>query len=329
MSRFAVLILGLIAALIVTAAAACLIGEVPLTLDQYVEALRQPGSAPGEILWTIRMPRTAAAAMVGAALGLSGAVMQGLLRNPLADPAVLGVSAFSGLGAAIALATGLAAVAGAVEGAALIGALASGAALAILAARLREPEALILFGVALSAMGGALTALVFNLSPSPVATAEVLSWLMGSVENRSWTDLLWALPPMALGAGLCAYAARGLTALTLGEETAATLGLPMARLRAAAVAGAALLTGASVAMAGIIGFVGLAAPHLVRAGSDNEPGRTLLPSALAGALLLVLADLIGRLIPSEVELKLGVLTALFGAPLFALIAWRASRSWRA
>ena len=329
MSRTAVLILGLIAALIVTTAAACLIGEVPLTLAQYAEALRHPGSAPGEILWSIRMPRTAAAAVVGVALGLSGAVMQGLLRNPLADPAVLGVSAFSGLGAALALATGLAAFAGAVEGAALIGALASGGALAILAARLREPEALILFGVALSAMGGALTALVFNLSPSPVATAEVLSWLMGSVENRSWTDLLWALPPMALGAGLCAYAARGLTALTLGEETAATLGLPMARLRAAAVAGAALLTGASVAMAGIIGFVGLAAPHLVRAGADNEPGRTLLPSALAGALLLVLADLIGRLIPSEVELKLGVLTALFGAPLFALIAWRASRSWRA
>ena len=329
MSRTAVLILGLIAALIATSAAACLIGEVPLTLAQYAEALRHPGSAPGEILWTIRAPRTAAAAMVGAALGLSGAVMQGLLRNPLADPAVLGVSAFSGLGAAIALATGLAAVAGAVEGAALIGALASGAALAVLAARLREPEALILFGVALSAMGGALTALVFNLSPSPVATAEVLSWLMGSVANRSWPDLLWALPPMALGAGLCAYAARGLTALTLGEETAATMGLPMARLRAAAVAGAALLTGASVAMAGIIGFVGLAAPHLVRAGSDNEPGRTLLPSALVGALLLILADLIGRVIPSEVELKLGVLTALFGAPLFALIAWRASRSWRA
>ena len=329
MNRTLVLILGLTAGLIAAMAAACLIGEVPLSAVQYAEALRHPGSGPGEILWSIRAPRTAAAALVGAALGLAGAVMQGLLRNPLADPAVLGVSAFSGLGAAIALALGLAAAPGAVEGAALIGALGAGAALAALAARLREPEALILFGVALSAMGGALTALVFNLSPSPVATAEVLSWLMGSVAERSWNDLAWALAPMAIGAGLCAYAARGLTALTLGEETAATLGLPMARLRAAAVAGAALLTGSAVAMAGIIGFVGLAAPHLVRAGAGNEPGRTLLPSALAGALLLVLADLIGRVIPSEVELKLGVLTALFGAPLFALIAWRASRSWRA
>ena len=329
MSRGSVMILGLVLALAAASALACLVGEVPLSLAQYAQALRHTGSAAGEILWTIRAPRTAAAAVVGAALGLSGAVMQGLLRNPLADPAVLGVSAFSGLGAAVALAMGLAPSAGAVEGAALIGALASGAALSLLAARLREPEALILLGVAISAVGGALTALVFNLSPSPVATAEVLSWLMGSVADRSWSDVGWALPPMILGAGLCAYAARGLTALTLGEETAATLGLPMARLRASAVAGAALLTGASVAMAGIIGFVGLAAPHLVRAGADNEPGRTLLPSALAGALLLVLADLIGRLIPSEVELKLGVLTALFGAPLFAVIAWRASRSWRA
>ena len=328
MSRAQVQIVVLAGALIAVAAIACLIGEVPLSAAQYAEALRHPGSGPGEVLWSIRAPRTVAAALVGAALGLSGAVMQGLLRNPLADPAVLGVSAFAGLGAAIALALGLGAAAGAVEGAALAGALAAGAALAGLAARLREPEALILFGVALSAMGGALTALLFNLSPSPIATAEVLSWLMGSVANRSWTDLAWALPPMALGAGLCAHAARGLAVLTLGEETAATLGLPMARLRAAAVAGAALLTGAAVAMAGIIGFVGLAAPHLVRAGADNEPGRTLLPSALAGALLLVVADLVGRLIPSEVELKLGVLTALFGAPLFALIAWRASRSWR-
>ena len=328
MSRAGLQIAWLVVSLVAAAIAACLIGEVALTSAQYAEAFRHPGSAAGEVLWAIRAPRTAAAALVGADLGLAGAVMQGLLRNPLADPAVLGVSAFAGLGAAVALALGLGAAAGAVEGSALIGALAAGAALTILAARLREPEALILLGVALSAFGGALTALVFNLSPSPVATAEVLSWLMGSVENRSWADLAWAAPPMLAGAVLCAHAARGLTALTLGEETAATLGLPMARLRAAAVAGAALLTGAAVALAGIIGFVGLAAPHLVRAGAGSEPGRTLLPSALAGAVLLVLADLVGRLIPSEVELKLGVLTALFGAPLFALIAWRASRSWR-
>jgi iron complex transport system permease protein len=178
-----------------------------------------------------------------------------------------------------------------VEGAALLGALASGAIVTAIAARLREPEALILFGVALSAFAGALTALVFNLSPSPITTAEVLSWLMGSVETRSAADLAWALVPMGLGAGLCVYAARGLLALTLGEETAALSGLPMARLRAAAVAGAALLTGASVALAGVIGFVGLAAPHLVRGLWKDDPAALLWPSALAGGVLLTLADL--------------------------------------
>jgi iron complex transport system permease protein len=170
---------------------------------------------------------------------------------------------------------------------------------------------------------------VFNLSPSPVTSQEILSWLMGSVENRDWGDLGRAAGPMLIGAGLCAVSARGLVALSLGEETAAVSGLPMARLRGAAVAGAALLTGAAVAISGIVGFVGLAAPHLVRAGADSDPGRTLLPSALAGAVLLVLADLASRMIPTEVELKLGVVTALFGAPLFGVIAWRAARSWRA
>ena len=270
-----------------------------------------------------------AAAFVGAALGLAGAVMQGLLRNPLADPGVLGVSALSALGAAATISAGLAATPGVVELAALVGALGAGALVAILAASLKEPETLILFGVALSALGGALTALVFNLSPSPIATNEVLNWLMGSVAGRDWGDIGLALIPAGLGAGLCAWAARGLSMLTLGEETAALSGLPMARLRAAAVAGAALLTGAAVAMAGVIGFVGLAAPHLVRANVSDDPARTLAPSALVGAILLVGADLAARLIPTDAELKLGVVTALFGAPVFALVAWRASRSWRA
>ena len=304
-------------------------GEVPLSVSQYARAFADPGSAPGEILWSIRAPRVAAAALIGAALGLAGAVMQGLLRNPLADPGVLGVSASAGLGAALVIAFGMAAVPDAIEVGALLGALAAGAVVVALAARFQEPEALILFGVSLSAFAGALTALVFNLSPSPVSTTEVLGWLMGSVENRDWRDLLHAAVPMAVGAALCAYAARGLVMLTLGEETAALSGLPMARLRACAVAGSALLAGAAVAMAGVIGFVGLAAPHLVRGAVRNDPGRTLAPSALAGALLLVLADLASRVVPTEVELKLGVVTALFGAPLFALVAWRAARSWRA
>ena len=322
------LCLIMLAALILAATLAVMLGETPFSAAQYADALTSPGSPPGEVLWTIRAPRVVMAMLVGAALGLAGAAMQGLLRNPLADPGVLGVSAASGLGAALCIAGGLAAVPGAVELGALTGALVAGTAVVAIAMRLREPEALILLGVALSAFGGALTALVFNLAPSPVAIAEILAWLMGSVENRDWTDCLRALLPMAVGAALCLKAGQGLRMLTLGEEAARMSGLPMARLRAYAVGGAALLTGAAVAGAGVIGFVGLAAPHMVRALVKDDPRRILWPSALAGALLLVLADLAARLAPTEQELKLGVVTALFGAPAFALLAWRAARSWR-
>ncbi|WP_309093113.1 iron ABC transporter permease [Phenylobacterium sp.] len=310
------------------AGAGLFLGEIQLSGAQIAEGFADPASGPGVVLFEIRLPRTAAALVVGGALGLAGAVMQGLLRNPLADPGVLGVSGGAGLGAALAISLGLAGAPGAIEAAALAAALLVGLVLTGLAARFREPETLILFGVALSAFLGALTSLVFNFSSSPVTLAEVLGWLLGSVANRDWMDIARQIPALAVGVGLAMYAARGLVMLTLGDEAAALSGLPMTRLRAAAVAGASLLTGASVAMAGIVGFVGLAAPHLVRAGAGGDPGRVLLPSALAGAVLLAAADLAARLIPTDLELKLGVVTALFGAPLFALIAWRAARSWR-
>lgn len=315
---------GLVLALVLSLA----VGEAPLTAAQFAAAIRDPGSAPGEVIFQLRAPRALAAAFVGAALGLSGAALQGLLRNPLADPAVLGVSSISALGAALVIAAGLAATPFLVEGAALAAALAAGLIVTALALRLAEPQSLILFGVALSAAGGAATALVFNLSPSPVTTSEVLAWLMGSVAGRSWGDLAAALVPALAGAALCLASARGLSMLTLGEEAAATSGLPMIRLRAFAVAGAAILTGASVAMAGVVGFVGLAAPHLVRRAAGEDPARTLAPSMVAGALLVVLADLAARITPTAEELRLGVVTGLFGAPLFALVAWRAGRSWR-
>lgn len=315
-------------AVLVAAGSGLFLGEVALSGAQFREAFVDPTSGPAQILFEIRLPRTVAALVVGGALGLAGAVMQGLLRNPLADPGVLGVSGGAGLGAAVAISSGLAATPGAIEGAALGAALGVGLLLTWIAARFREPETLILFGVALSAFMGALTSLVFNFSPSPVTLAEVFAWLLGSVANRDWIDIGRQLPALAVGAGLCLYAGRGLVMLTLGEEAAALSGLPMRRMRTAAVAGASLLTGASVAMAGIVGFVGLAAPHLVRAAAGGDPGRILLPSALAGAVLLSVADISARLIPTDLELKLGVVTALFGAPLFALIAWRAAREWR-
>lgn len=320
--------LMLAAALAATLVVAVALGETAFDASHYAEAFRSPGSGPGEVLWAVRAPRAACAALVGAALGLSGATLQGLLRNPLADPAVLGVSGVAALGAAVAIVLGLAAVAGAVEGAALAGAVLAGGLLIAVAGRVHAPEALILFGVALSSFAGALTALIFNLSPSPIAMAEVMGWLLGSVQNRSWIDVAWIAPALALAAVAARAAAPGLRMLTLGDETADASGLPMRRLRLLALAAASLATGAAVAVAGIIGFVGLAAPHLVRAAVRGDPGRLLLPSALAGGLMLTAADLLARMTPTDQELKLGVFTALVGAPLFALIAWRAAREWR-
>lgn len=311
-------------------ALACAVGfgETGLTLQQYAQSIQDLTSGPAEVLWQVRAPRAVCAFVVGAALGLAGAVLQGLLRNPLADPGVLGVSATAALGAALAIVLGLASIPGAVEVAALAGAGIAGALLVGAARRLHSPEALILFGVALSSFAGALTALIFNLSPSPIASAEVMSWLLGSVQNRSWFDVAWVTPPVLIAGGLAVRASPGLRMLALGEDAAATSGLDMGRLKILALIAAAVAAGAAVAVAGVIGFVGLAAPHLVRRAVRGDPCRLLLPSALAGGLILVVADLLARMTPTDQELKLGVFTALIGAPLFALIAWRAAREWR-
>ncbi|WP_312782241.1 iron ABC transporter permease [Brevundimonas sp.] len=328
MNRHLSLNLGLAAAILLALGGAVLLGETALSSAQYGQALADPASGPGEVLWQVRAPRAVCALMVGAALGLAGAVLQGLLRNPLADPGVLGVSATAALGAAGAIVLGAAAIPGLVEGAALIGAALAGLLLVAIAARVRAPEALILFGVALSSFAGALTALIFNLSPSPIASAEVMNWLLGSVQNRSWIDVAWVAPALVVATVFAAGASPGLRMLTLGEEAARASGLSMGRMRVLALIASAVAAGAAVAVAGVIGFVGLAAPHLVRAAVRGDPGRLLLPSALAGGLMLVLADLAARLMPTDQELKLGVFTALVGAPLFALIAWRAAREWR-
>ncbi|WP_296165117.1 iron ABC transporter permease [uncultured Brevundimonas sp.] len=322
------LLSGLLLLIVLAVALGIGLGESLFDAAQWQQAFTDPSSGPAEVLWKVRAPRVTTALMVGAALGLAGAVMQGLLRNPLADPGVLGVSAVAALGAALAIVTGAAAVPGAVEVSALIGAGLAGGLLILFAVRVRSPEALILFGVALSSFAGAATALIFNLSPSPIATAEVMSWLLGSVQNRSWIDVAWVTPAVLLSGVLATMAAAGLRMLSLGEETARTSGLPMARLRLLALLAAALATGAAVAVAGVIGFVGLAAPHLVRTLVRGDPGRVLFPSAIAGGLMLVVADLLARMTPTDQELKLGVFTALVGAPLFALIAWRAAREWR-
>jgi iron complex transport system permease protein len=264
--------------------------------------------------------------MVGASLGLSGAAMQGYLRNPLAEPGLIGVSASAALGAVIALQTGFAAAfALALPVAALAAALVAVGLIALLAGPGGGSLALILAGVAISALAGALTSLVLNLSPNPFAANEIVFWMMGSLADRSWLHVAIAAPFMALGAALVAGTGRGLDALTLGEDAAASLGINLPRLRLRLVLGIAAMVGAATAVAGAIGFVGLVVPHLLRGAVGARPGRLLAASALGGAALVLAADIAVRLVLPGRDLKLGVVMALIGAPVFLHLIWRQRR----
>lgn len=266
------------------------------------------------ILAELRAPRAALALVIGAGLGGAGAAMQGYLRNPLADPGLFGVAPSAALGAVLALALGLG---GLVPLAALIGAAAAMAALALIAGGHDSTTLFALAGLMLASLAGALTSLVISLAPNPFALSEIVTWLMGSLEARSWHDVALAAPPTALGLLVLARAAPSLDALTLGEETARSLGLNPARLLGLMVLGTGLVVGAGVAAAGIIGFVGLVVPHLLRPFTDQRPSSLLLPSALGGALLLLLADCLCRLIPlAGGELRIGIALSLIGAPFF-------------
>ena len=269
----------------------------------------------------IRLPRAITAFVVGAALGASGAALQGLLRNPLAEPGVLGVSAMASLGATGALYYGLAALsAWVMPSAAIIGALAGTALIAFAALRTASAVTLILIGVGLSSFAGAAMNLMMNLAPNPFSLADMVNWMLGSVANRSFLDLAFAAPFLVVGIGVLFATRRGLSALTLGEEAASGVGLNLRQQRLSIVLGTGLATGGAVALAGIIGFVGIVAPHIVRPMVDHDPARSLLPSALLAGLILVLADIGVRLMPTVSELKLGVVAALIGAPAFIWIA---------
>jgi iron complex transport system permease protein len=271
------------------------------------------------IVWDIRLPRALTAWFVGAALGLAGAALQGLLRNPLADAGVLGLSGFAALGAVIAFAFGFAAFAPAL---AVLFALGASLVVVALGWAARGPASLALIGVGLSSFAGGLIALALNLAPNPGALADLVNWTLGSVEARSYEHVALVGMLFLIGAGFIFAAARGLQALTLGEEAAAAIGANIMRTRTLVVLGAAACTGGATAVAGIIGFVGIAAPHFVRAVAGHDPARLLLPSALAGSAMLVCADIAVRLLPTDTELKLGVAAALIGGPVFALIAAR-------
>ena len=299
------------------------LGPVPVKLSELLSG----GPDAGVIVWEIRFPRALAAWLVGAALGLSGAGLQGLLRNPLADSGVLGLSGFAALGAVIAFAFGAAALAPVL---ALAFALGAAMLVTALGVHARGPASLALIGIGLSSLAGGLIALALNLAPNPGALSDLVNWTLGSVEGRSLHDDALVGGLLVAGGVLMVFAARGLQALTLGEEAAAAIGADVTRTRVLVVLAAAACTGGATAVAGVIGFVGVAGPHLVRALVGHDPARLLVPSALAGGALLVCADLAVRLLPTDTELKLGVAAALIGGPVFALIAARlAARSGEA
>ena len=307
--------------------ASLLTGRAALPLGQ----LLQPDSAGSEmvrtILWEIRLPRALLAVLVGAALGLSGAALQGFLRNPLADAGIIGVSASASLGAVLALYSGLAAsFALALPLGGLLGASLSVVVIYMLAGRDASILTLILAGVAVNSFSGALTALVLNLAPNPYAILEIVFWLLGSLADRSFDHVLLAAPFILLGSAWLLTTGRALDALSLGEDAAQSLGFSIARLRLAVIGGTALCVGAAVAVSGAIGFVGLVVPQLLRPFAGQRPGALLGLSALGGAALLLAADIGVRLIPTQAELKLGVVTALIGGPFFLWLLLRMRRT---
>lgn len=278
------------------------------------------------IIAELRAPRTILAVVIGAGLGLSGAAMQGFLRNPLADPGLFGVSSGAALGAVLSLYLGFAVSALVLPAFALAGAAIAMALLVLLAGRSGSLVLFALAGIILSSITGSLTALAISLAPTPFAVTEIITWLMGALTDRSWTDVWVALPLTLAGASMLVMAARSLDALTLGEAAARSMGVDLARLQWLIVGGVGLCVGAAVAAAGIIGFVGLMVPHMVRRVVGGRPSATLFPSALGGALLVLLADTFVRAIPTVSELRLGIAMSLLGGPFFLWLLLSLRRS---
>ncbi|MGE3690953.1 MAG: FecCD family ABC transporter permease [Novosphingobium sp.] len=268
------------------------------------------------ILFELRLPRACLALIVGAGLGGAGAAMQGYLRNPLADPGLFGMAPGAALGAVLSLWLGAASV-WALPLFALIGAAGAMALLALIVGRDGGVALFTLAGMMIASLAGALMSLAISLSPTPFALSEIVTWLMGSLADRSWREVWIAAPLTLAGLGVLASTGRGLDALTLGETAARSLGIAPHRLQGLMIAGVGLTVGAGVAVAGIIGFVGLVVPHLLRPFTDRRPSSLIVPSALAGALLLLVADVLCRLLPLKGgELRLGIALSLIGAPFF-------------
>ena len=286
-----------------------------------------PASTPNAalILAELRLPRALLAVVVGAGLGAGGAAMQGYLRNPLADPGLFGIAPGAALGAVAALWFGYAASPWLLPAFALIGA---GGAMALLAAIAGRTGGIALFtlaGLMVASLAGALTALAISMAPNAFAMSEIVMWLNGALTDRSWREVWLATPLVALGVLLLWQSGKSLDALTLGEPVARSLGVEPGRLLWLLIVGIGLTVGAGVAVAGIIGFVGLIVPPLVRPFTDSRPSQLIVPSALAGSLLVLVADSVVRILPLVTELRLGIALSLLGAPFFLWLLLRMRR----
>ena len=307
-----------------------LVGLVALAVPLSLLAGRvwlDPAATPNAvaIVMELRLPRALLAIVIGAGLGASGAAMQGYLRNPLADPGLFGIAPGAALGAVASLWFGYAASPILLPLFALAGAAGAMALLAAIAGRTGGIALFTLAGMMIASLAGALTSLAISLAPNAFAMSEIVTWLMGALTDRSWDDVALAAP-LTLGGIACLLAAgRGLDALVLGEPAARSLGIQPGRLQAWLIAGVGLAVGSAVAVAGIVGFVGLIVPHLVRPLTDRRPSRLIVPSALAGALLVLVADSLCRVLPLVTELRLGIALSLVGAPFFLWLLLRMRR----
>ena len=303
-------------------------GPVRLSPLTVIDALFGGGSDVQQtIVREIRLPRTILGLAIGAILGLSGAALQGLLRNPLASPSLFGAPQSAAFGAVLMIALGWADVRSyALPVAGIAMAFASVFVLLGIAGRNAGLLLLILAGLAISSLAGAATALVMNLSSNPFAALEIAFWLLGSLEDRSFQHVFLALPFIIAGAIMLLSQRHAFRALSLGEETAQSLGVDVGRLRLLVIVGVALGVGGAVAVAGTIGFIGLVAPHLMRPLIGHDPARLLVPSALTGAALLLAADVAVRIIPSTTDIKVGVLTSIIGVPFFLYLIVRERRA---
>ena len=305
-----------LATLLAAAAFSLFLGRVNISPAELWSGLVSPNAnLAGLVVTELRLPRAILAILVGASLGLSGAVLQGVLRNPLAEPGLLGVSNGAAVGAVISIYFGLAhAFSLATPLLGMAGAMAAGAL--TFAFGRSSTLTLILAGAAVSSLMSAFLAMALNFAPSPYAAYEMSVWMLGSLAERSWDHIFLAAPFIAAGVAILATMGRAVDALALGDVQAQSLGIHLDRTRILALLGVGLAVGAATSVTGSVSFIGLVAPHLVRPFVGHQPSRTLLPSALLGATLLLLADIGTRVIHTNTELRLGVLTSLLGAPFF-------------